>query len=88
MFTASSLFPALTGAQSIADSEQEERLRDTRRRAVAARETEGEERQCKQQQIQTVTHDTQQINSAVTVFAIIIQTKINKNDSPAQRKGG
>lgn len=36
----------------------------------------GEERRCKQQQMQTVTHGTQQTNGDVTAFAIKIQTKM------------
>lgn len=55
---------------------------------MAASVRRGEDRQHERQQTQTVTHDTQHINNAARVFAIVIQTKINKNDSPVQGKGG
>lgn len=87
IFAVSLLFPVLRGAQSITES-GEEAERRVRRRAEAAsiRQKERSSNANSSKHKQWLT--TQQINSTLTVFAIIIQTKTNKSDSPAQQKEG
>lgn len=80
--------PGSSLSAGISQHSWEHRASQTQSRGWEMHKAGGEQRQCKQERISTVTDDTQQINSSVTAFAIIIQTKTNTNDNPAQQKGG